>query len=239
MIDELKRLINENYIQNLEKREAELNALQSQINPHFLYNTLESINSIASVYRCQEICDISQRLGEMFRYSINIGRSEFTTLDKEIEHIRNYIFIQKIRFKDKFEVYYDIPDELRYMKTLKFILQPIVENSLYHGFEGKNTKGNLEVSACIESHNLILKIKDDGKGMTDEQLDSLNDYVSDMSVKIGNNDKRSIGIRNVNARIKLAYGDSYGIIIRSRQNIGTHVIVTLPVLGYGRGDINV
>lgn len=227
MTDEVKRLISENYIQKLEKREAELNALQVQINPHFLYNTLESINSIASVYQCQEICKISQKLGDMFRYSINIGRSEFTTLEKEIEHIQNYIYIQKVRFGERFDVYYDVPNELLQATTLKFILQPIVENSLYHGFVVLKEKGVMEVSARLEEDRLILEVRDNGSGMTAEQVENLNKSIHSNAQMTGNS-KRSIGMRNVNARIKLAFGEEYGLVIQSKPNAGTKVTILLP-----------
>lgn len=228
MLSKLKTLINENYIQRLEKRETELKALQLQINPHFLYNTLESINSIASVYGCKEIAVMSQKLGEMFRYSINAGKNEFVTLKEEICHIKNYIEIQTIRFDDKFIVFYNIPDILIYSRIIKFILQPIVENAFYHGFENKKGKSVLEISAYMEDQYLYLKIQDDGNGMDIQTLDALNAYINNENYFIINDNKGSIGLKNVNSRIKLTYGEEYGISIKSNLDKGTLVIIKLP-----------
>jgi two-component system, sensor histidine kinase YesM len=241
MLGKLKDLINKNYVQQIERKEAELSALQSQINPHFLYNTLESINSIASVYGCFEICKISQRLGEMFHYSINIGRHEFVVLEEELIHIKNYIEIQKIRFDDKFEVFYNINEEIKQCKVLKFILQPIVENSVYHGFKDKRGKGCLKISANVEERRfkegiMVLEVIDDGIGMEPEKLRYLNEYINGSDNNISSQYKKSIGVKNVNYRIKLTYGDSYGIRIKSKRNVGTQVILRLPAYGCIRRD---
>lgn len=239
MMGKLNELINENYIQRIEKREAELHALQQQINPHFLYNTLESISAFATIYDCKEICIISQKLGEMFRYSINVRKSEFVTLKEEIQHVSNYISIQKIRFEDRFDVFYNIPEELMECRIPKFILQPIVENALYHGFEEKRGKGILEISAGVEDTMLTIRIQDDGKGMTEEQVLQLNNYINEINTRRNETGRKSIGIKNVNARIKLSCGDKYGIVVKSRINSGTQVIINLPAYGYNRGERNV
>lgn len=236
MMGKLNELIYENYIQKIEKREAELNALQMQINPHFLYNTLESISAIAAVYSCQEICTICEKLGKIFRYSMNIRRSEFVTLCEEIEHIQNYIYIQKIRFDDRFYVFYNIPDTILKCKVLRFILQPIVENAIYHGFEKKRGKGCLEIAASIVDDHLVIQVQDDGIGMTDQEVERLNAYINERENNILDEHKKSIGIRNVNSRIKLAHGDFYGITIKSRLNTGTQVLIKLPVYGYCKED---
>ncbi len=235
MIEKVKELIMKNYVQQLEKREAELNALQFQINPHFLYNTLESINAIATVYDCEEICDICEGLGDMFRYSINRGKSEFVLLYKELEHIDNYIQIQKIRFKNCFDVFYNVDEKIKSCKTLKFILQPIVENSIVHGFYNKKEKGYLEICAYIKDYCLFIKVLDDGCGMSEEQLKNLTDYVNGREEKLLKNYKKSIGVKNVNDRIKLTYGNQYGIEIKSKTGAGTQVIIKLPVYGYQEG----
>lgn len=228
MVGRLNELINSNYVQQLERREAELNALQFQINPHFLYNTLESINSLASISGCFEICEISHKLGEMFRYSINIGSSEFISLEKEIKHIENYVYIQKIRFHDKFEVFYNIDESASRCKVLKLILQPIVENAIVHGFEHKTGMGCLEVSAVVCDGRLVISIDDDGKGMTEEQENNLNNYINEREDYLITGYRKSIGIKNVNMRIKLACGEDYGVLIRSKKDVGTQVEITLP-----------
>jgi len=229
MVYRLEELITSNYVQQLERREAELNALQFQINPHFLYNTLESINSLAAINECYEICEISHKLGEMFRYSMNKDSSEFVCLDNEIKHIKNYIYIQKIRFKDRFEVFYNVEKYAKRLKILKFILQPIVENAIIHGFQNKKGNSCLEISAYVENNKLYIKVIDDGNGMSGEQIQRLNSYINEREDSINSGYKKSIGIKNVNMRIKLSCGDEYGLNIESKQNIGTQVIITLPV----------
>lgn len=238
MILRLNDLINENYIQKIEKREAELKALQFQINPHFLYNTLESISAIASVYGCREICTICEKLGAMFRYNINKDHSEFVPLIEEIQHIQNYLYIQKVRFGDKFTTFFDIPDELKDCKVLRFILQPLVENALYHGFEGKRVQGCLEISAFVTDGSLIIMIYDDGQGMTAEQVERINTYINENDSRSIGEYKESIGIKNVNSRIKLVCGEEYGITIKSTLNSGTQVRITLP-FDHAKGDGNV
>jgi len=239
MVGEVQYLINRNYINQLEKREAELNALQFQINPHFLYNTLEAINSIAAMNKCFEICEISQKLGEMFRYSINKSGSEMVSLEEEIKHIDNYIYIQKIRFRDKFEIFYNIEENAKRVRVLKFILQPIIENAIVHGFKDKAGIGYIEVSAYIEKDKLFIKVEDDGNGMTEEKVKVLNDYINKKDDNITRAYKKSIGIRNVNMRIKLACGDEYGISVNSEIKSGTTVLFTLPAYGMEGGNLNV
>lgn len=228
MINRLNKLINENYVQKIEKREAQLNSLQAQLNPHFLYNTLESINSIASVYNCIEICNISQKLGDMFRYNINSGKSEFVTVKDEILHIKNYEYIQKIRFDDKFEIIYDIPEAIYDYYVLKFILQPIVENCIIHGFKGNKDILHINISAYLDNITLVIDIIDDGIGMNEERLEYLITYISEKDDNIIGNKKKSIGIKNVDSRLKLCFGDEYGISIYSSDAEGTKVSLRMP-----------
>lgn len=228
MIFRLKELISENYIQKIEKREAQLNALQAQINPHFLYNTLEAINSIASIYRCMEICTISQKLGEIFRYNINSDKNEYVSLREEINHIKNYECIQRIRFDDNVIIHFEILEELYEHKVLKFILQPIVENVFYHAFSDEKPKGNIRISSRLVNLTLIIKVEDDGIGIASEKLQQINNYINEKNDNIQEKRKRSIGIKNVNSRIKLSYGEKYGLLLESLVNQGTIVTITLP-----------
>lgn len=228
MVFRLRELIRENYIEKIEKREAQLNALQSQINPHFLYNTLESINSMASVYGCMEICTVTQKLGDIFRYNINSGKSEFVRLSEEINHIKNYEYIQRVRFDDKIIIHYDIPEEMYGYKVLKFILQPIVENSLCHGFSDERPTGNITISGYLIDSNLVLQIRDDGVGISEEKLQELNEYINGKNDNISSKAKGGIGIKNVDNRIKLCFGEDYGLKIESKVNKETIVSVILP-----------
>ena len=135
MVKMLKKLIDDNYVQKLSTREAELNALKFQINPHFLFNTLETINAMSTELGVNQIGVISQKLGEMFRYSLNVSPGELELLKNELRHVRNYVDIQKIRFDDMFDVVYEVPEEFMTCRVMRFILQPIVENAIKYGAE--------------------------------------------------------------------------------------------------------
>ena len=230
MVNKLDGLIKENYIQQLEKRDAELNALQAQINPHFLYNTLELINSIARVYKCKEISMVSQNLGEMFRYGINIGRNEFVKLRDEVNHVSNYVNIQLMRFDELFDFSCEISDELLECKLLKFILQPIVENAITHGLQGGKGKGLIRVSARCEERVLYLYVEDNGIGMDAELIKRLHKSLDEKKSGVDSYIRKSIGITNVNNRIKLAYGDFFGISFDSTEGQGTLVTVRIPYI---------
>ncbi|WP_458783750.1 sensor histidine kinase [Vallitalea sediminicola] len=227
-IEKIKSLIRENYIEKIEKREAELVALQFQINPHFLYNTLESINYIAEIYDCNEISIMSQKLGEMFRYSLNKDSEEFVMLYQEENHIRNYIDIQNIRFDDKYDIISNVSEEINKYKILKFILQPIVENSIKYGFRNKE-KGVIKIEASVINNYLIMTVTDDGLGIDGEMLLEINEFINDMSFNLDQSHGKSIGLRNVNLRIKMTCGEAYGIKIKSVIGEGTKVIYKLPI----------
>lgn len=236
MADRLKALIQKNYVQELEKREAELNALQYQINPHFLYNTLETINAIAQVYGCGEIRTISQKLGDMFRYNMKKNGEGYTALTHEIDHIKNYIYLQQIQYDKPFEVFYDIDPPVMNCKILRFILQPIVENTIIHGFKARGGSGCLEIIGKTEKDHLILLIQDDGVGMNEEKVNHLNEYIRAGDQPIGYH--KSIGLRNVNLRIKLAFGDQYGMQVDSCPGRGTVVQLLLPIIRWdGRENV--
>lgn len=233
MVEKIQNLINMNYIQQLENKEAELKALQLQINPHFLYNTLESINAMAAIEHCYEIGEVSQKLGEIFRYSINTSRSEYVALEQELSHIENYIYIQKVRFKDRFEVFYNVEEAMKSYQVMRFILQPIVENAILHGFGEGDHQGTIEIAACQKEQQLVLKIMDDGRGMTMQQVEDLNTFINRKSENMLDGYERSIGIKNVNMRIKLAYGEPYGVFIESKLHSGTQVTIKLPLHDFG------
>ncbi|WP_281819497.1 sensor histidine kinase [Vallitalea longa] len=227
-IEKIKSLIRENYIEKIEKREAELVALQFQINPHFLYNTLESINYIAEIYDCDEICIMSQKLGEMFRYSLNKDSEEFVMLSQEEKHIRNYIDIQNIRFENKYTLVSNVIKEVEEYKILKFILQPIVENSIKYGFNNKE-KGIISIDAKVINECLVMIVADDGLGMDEEVVLKINNFINDMAFNQIQGSGKSIGLRNVNLRIKMTCGEEYGIKINSLIGKGTKVILKLPI----------
>lgn len=231
MLKKLDELIKKNYIQQLENKETQLKNLQLQINPHFLYNTLETISSIAAVKQAFVVCDMCGKLGEIFRYSLGKDYGEFVTLEQELKHTKNYIFIQEIRYGNQFEVFYNIEVDEKKCKIPRFILQPIVENAIMHGWKDLTGKGALEISIYEEDRTLVIAVADDGVGMDPEKVELLNAYINNTD-KISDN-KKSIGIRNVNQRIKLMCGSKYGITIKSYPYQGSCVTLLLPVYKEG------
>lgn len=207
----------------IKKHQAELESLKSQINPHFLYNTLESIRMIAVIDDNKDIADATEALGNLFRYSVR-QRKDIVDVRFELQHAKNYILLQKIRYGDKFDVIYDIDEEVLDYKTLKFSLQPIVENAIYHGIEKKRGKGVLKVIAHKVGDDLQFEVVDDGAGIQLKRLIELREdivsYVEDSA--------ESIGLKNVNQRVNLYFGQKYGLSIDSVPGEGTSVKLTIP-----------
>lgn len=232
MIARLKELIEKNYQAELRQKEllylekeAQLNALQQQINPHFLYNTLESIKWMAYMNGCQEICDMATALGKFFRYAITKQRT-LVPLEDELENLKNYLFIQKIRYEDKFNVILDVPSELLPYKVEKLIFQPIVENAIIHGIEHMKTGGLITIRGARTGNYLCFSISDNGAGMTKEQLDALRQrFRTDGKEESGG----SVGIVNVYKRLSLYYQDDIAFEIKSAPGQGTVVSFRIPV----------
>lgn len=231
MIKKIKDLMQNVYDSRLMEKEAELEALQSQINPHFLYNTLDVVRGIAMANNVESIVQISGALGSMFRYNISNDR-KIVRLRDEIEHIENYIQIQKFRYGDKFDVFYDIDEELYQCKIIRMIIQPLIENAIYHGIEMMMGRGEITVRGRKEGSNLLLSVEDNGLGIIQEKSVVLNNALEQGEWKISRSDQTGIGIGilNVNARIKLYYGKEFGLKVVSRQNAGTAVLIIMPAV---------
>lgn len=229
MINKINNLIQTVYETRILKREAELNALQSQINPHFLYNTLQIIDMIAEDEGVEVISSVCRALSKIFRYSINKGK-EIVPLSKEIEHVKNYIYIQKLRFGNRFDVLYEIDESLLNNKIIKLVLQPLVENALLHGIEKKRGKCVIIISAEKKGKDIDIYVKDDGVGIEPDMLDKLRTSLNEeiLHANVEGSDAKSIGLKNVNARLKLYFGDKYGITIYSEPGQGTTIKMTLP-----------
>ncbi len=230
MMKQLNQLIDENFVQTLLVKDTQLIALQAQINPHFLFNTLQTIDSIAITNGVMAISKICQKLGKMFRYNININLHETAMLKDEIDNVSNYIYIMKLRFQNQFDIFYDIPDELMDHRILRFVLQPIVENSLNHGFKSKEKMGVIEVSAEIKHEKIMLTVADDGDGIDAETLSRMQEELQMDEIHIQSKSKSSdnIGLLNVHLRIRLTYGKEYGLQVFSRADVGTEVVMCLP-----------
>lgn len=216
-----------------QKRKIELLALQAQINPHFLYNTLNMITWQAVDLGADEISIISNALGKYFRISLSRGR-EVITIREEIEHIKSYLEIQKIRYKTKLNYSINIPEEICLYFTIKLILQPLVENALYHGIKVKEGNGIINIYANADDEKIEIIVEDDGVGIDNDKFELLNS-----KLKQGIVDSTSgYGIYNVNNRLRLYYGESYGLRLEKADNTGIKSIVTIPVVER-EGDINV
>lgn len=227
MVSNIKDLIEQKYESNILRKQAELESLQSQINPHFLFNTLTSIKAVADKKDYEKASVMVQNLSDIFRYSLNRGR-HIVKFSEELDHIKKYLYIQECRFAGKYDVYYDIDDEVLNYDIPRLTLQPIVENALYHGLEARRGKGELRIAAKLYNGIYYIYISDNGIGIKEEELEQINSLLeSDPEVQ-RNEAPEKLGIFNVNARIKFHFGNNYGLKIISSAGPGTTVRITLP-----------
>lgn len=229
MIERLKSSRESEIMSSHLQKTAELKMLQSQINPHFLYNTLNTIHSISELHRIDTISIMTKSLSSIYRYNIKHG--DEVTIEKELEQINNYIKIQQIRFYNKFLVEYEISPEVLNYKLLKFLIQPIIENSFYHGLEPKGGAGTLKLTIKRLNHFLFIRIQDNGVGIKEDKLNELKTLFGEShSYSIINNEsERNFGLSNVHSRIKYFYGESYGIQVTSSENNGTSITIQIPI----------
>jgi len=232
MLEQIDILIKEKYQTQIIVLATKMKALEAQINSHFLFNTLETMNSIAEIEEVESLAVMTKSLGDMFRYSIKTKR-EIVTLQEELGHVHNYMTIQKFRFGSKIEIHYDIDPSLHDAPILKLILQPLVENAVYHGIEAKKGRGTIRVRVREHDPNtLLLEVTDDGAGITEERLEKLISMLQEApqleQLNQTGGDKRSIGIHNVHARVSLYYGQPYGLFITSELHAGTTVTIKIP-----------
>lgn len=231
MIEELNSSIKRDYQDKLIALDAQMKSLEARINSHFLFNTLESINSIAEIEDNERIATMSLALGNMFRYSIKTP-SELVTIEDELKNVHDYVCIQQIRFDHKFTLAVHIPQEVYPQKVLKLILQPLVENALYHGLNYCTAGDTITIHGRIEDAYIYLNVDDNGKGMSPETLQSLNERLLKEATftELGHRTKHSIGLKNIQTRIELYYGRGYGLTVTSRENMGTQIQIKIPVL---------
>jgi two-component system, sensor histidine kinase YesM len=230
MQEELQKLIETKYVYQIKLKEMELAMLYSQINPHFLYNTLDSIKAMANYYQVEDIGEMAQSLADMFRYNIK-NRDETVTLREELEQIRAYMKIQGFRFEDKIRMEIDVPEELMAYPVLKMTLQPLVENAVFHGLEKKRGSGIICIRAALSEEGLLLTISDDGVGIDPKRLAAVREawrlphYLEEYApmTPAGN----GIGVHNVYSRYAIRYGDKASFCIESEPGEGT--VVTLLI----------
>ncbi|MGG4345863.1 cache domain-containing sensor histidine kinase [Paenibacillus lautus] len=219
MASTIQSLIHDVYVKEIARKESELNTLQAQINPHFLYNTLSSISSLAIKEGAMQVYQMVNYLAKYYRVSLNKGK-RIILLEQEINLVKNYVAIQKIRFRDKLHMHYDLDEQLFGNTTIKLILQPFIENCINHAI-GDEAGININVKLGQEGDDILLQVIDDGIGMTPEQLDHALNKSDNLS---------GYGVKNVDDRIKLTYGEEYGVSIFSRLGIGTAVTIRIPVI---------
>jgi len=232
MSREINHLVNWVYREQITRKEAELKALQSQINPHFLFNTLESINWMARLNNVPEISEAVTDLSDLMEASI--GRDDrLITVEEEFKYSDKYISIIKRRFEDKVEFKKEILNGAGKVRIPRLLIQPLVENAVYHGIDRLRGKGEILLKAYIEGERLVIIVMDTGPGIDSVELDALNRRLSldnDTYFKnLRTESRQSIGIENVNRRIKLFYGDDYGLKIESEKGKFTRIIVSIPV----------
>ena len=240
----VQEIMNTNELISATKKQAQYLALQNQINPHFLYNTLEGIRGETLNSGLENVAKMTEALATFFRYTIS-NVENLVTLEDELTNVNNYYIIERYRFGERLSlsVEYDIVDERSIMshKLPKLTLQPIVENSICHGIERKIGKGNLRIKIETTSTRLIITISDNGMGMTEKRLKEINDKLNNMTLEYIKPDSEvygGIAVVNVNNRIKLLFGEEYGISMQSTLHMGTDVEITLPLIKKDLGGQN-
>lgn len=228
MTSEIQALMEQNVYEQKQKRKSELKALQAQINPHFLYNTLDSIIWMSEAGENDEVVEMTSALARLLRQSISNDKEE-VELEKEIEYVKNYLTIQKMRYKDKLEFFIYVDPRVAHVPIIKLMLQPLVENAIYHGIKYKETKGNLKIYARPVDGRVEIVVADDGIGMDEDVMEHIFDEHRKEQKRNG------VGVPNVQKRLKLQYGSEYGIRYESVKGAGTKAVITIPVDG-GRTD---
>ncbi len=227
MAKRIKKLMQDIVAEHESKRKSEFDTLQSQINPHFLYNTLDIIVWMIENEQKQEAVKVVTALARFFRISLSKGKSIITVHD-ELEHVRNYLTIQQMRFKNKFVYEIRAEEDTMGLACLKLMLQPLVENAIYHGMEFMDGDGLIEIQVKKEGKDLWIEVRDNGFGMTKEQVENLLSEKPHVSSRRGS----GIGVKNVNERIRLYFGEDYGLIIESEPDEGCLIRCHLPVKEY-------
>ena len=223
MIYRIKNLMDENSKEQEAKRKSEIKALQAQINPHFLYNTLDSIVWMAENEETKGVITMVIALANLFRTSISRGK-EIIKIKDELENARSYLVIQQMRYTDKFDYIIKADEDVLDYRTFKIVLQPIIENSIYHGIKRMVDRGMIKVTAEIKDDKLLLQVIDNGMGMSKETVESMLSNESKGKISSG------IGVKNVHERIQLYFGNEYGLEIESELEVGTCVKIWLPKL---------
>lgn len=226
MISKINLLLNDRVNEEKQLKIAELRTLQAQINPHFLYNTLETIIWMAEAKKEKKVIELTKALSQLFRISLSKGK-DFIKIEEEINHIRNYLFIQEMRYQDILDVSYHINREILSCEIMKLTLQPLVENAIYHGIKNKRGKGFVRIKGDFtQEGNICIDIIDNGLGMNEDRLEEIRKQLN-LGIPF-EKDTGGFGLVNVHQRLLLHYGEPFGLSIRSWYGSGTRVSLIIP-----------
>lgn len=235
MLIQIQQLISLNKLREKQKREAEMRSLQEHIKPHFLYNTLDTIHWMAQKEGASDVSDMVGALSRLFRIGLSKG-NDFIPLKAEMEHISSYLQIQQTRYRNRLQIELNIPEALHELIVIKLLLQPLVENAIYHGIKGRRGPGKITVQATVEQGKLLLRVQDDGVGMSAERLEEMERLLAepmaslDTSGSTKDKGSKSYGMLNVQARLRLSFGAEYGVKLESNEGEGTCVTIIHPLL---------
>ena len=226
MLDRIGQMVEEEYEAKVLMERTQYKVLQAQINPHFLYNTLDTMSGIAASQDCNLVSGLCQSLSAIFRYSLDISDTQ-STLQQEMAHVRNYLYVMDVRNGNSIKYTYQIESDTLDDNIPRITLQPIVENALQHGLRNTRRKDKeLIISARHEDNKLVITIEDNGAGMDAQAMNEQLRKTDIGRIEMG----RSIGVMNVNARVKSVYGDNYGIHFESDKDVGTKALIVLPII---------
>ncbi|WP_307417065.1 sensor histidine kinase [Paenibacillus sp. W2I17] len=233
MLAQIRQLISLNELRERQKRDAEMRSLQEHIKPHFLYNTLDTIHWMARKEGAEDVSGMVGALSRLFRIGLSKGQ-DYIPLHSEIEHMTSYMQIQQTRYRDRLQYTLNIPEELRDLFVLKLLLQPLIENAIYHGIKGRRGPGHIRVEARLEHNRLLLTVQDNGAGMSNERLAEMQQLLeaplASLEASSPGMTGKSYGMLNVQARLRLSFGDEYGIVLESQEGEGTSVTIIHPLM---------
>nr|WP_285865661.1 sensor histidine kinase [Lederbergia lenta] len=224
MLDELNSYIDRFYVLNIKQQQAELKALQSQINPHFLFNTLEVIRMAAVIEGSKTSSKMIYHLSRLFRYTLD--SKETVPLYIELDHTNQYLQLMQLHHPNKLDIIVDIPKDIENIPIQKLILQPVIENYMIHGFRKDQTDNHLEIRVSRVEEKIEITVKDNGIGISKARLKEIMDHLDDKGDVI-----QSIGLKNVHQRLRLKYGTDYGLSIQSMEGIETIITISIPIGG--------
>ena len=225
MLDRIEDLIAREYQTAIQLNDTKYKALQTQVNPHFLYNTLDTMSAIAMIHDCQIVSTLCHALSDLFRYSLRMDEP-LAPISEELKHLKNYMFVINVRMNDSIHMTIDIPADMLKTRVPRLSLQPLVENAISHGLRNKRGEKQIHISARRTQTEILLSIADNGVGMSEEMLEKVRTMNPEKALSAGT----SIGLLNIAARLKLLFGREYGLEVESGEQEGTTVTLHIPLI---------